>query len=523
MKSPVLHRRPPSIVIVLVVLVTALAPAMRIHHAGDSLWLDELHTAWTVEDGVDKVATRAAQGNQGSVYFYLTWVVVQCGGLNEMALRMPSIVAGTLLVPLLFLVVLRWTSSNVAALLAASLAAIDRDFLFYGQEARPYAAVQLIGLVQVYAFSHLMRLPPEEGQPLAFQRTSRIVLICASLLLFHTHPTGALLFLGELACYLLLLVVVPRPSYGFSSFLADGFIVGLGCVPAGPYLSSLLERRDNWRLIAERWPTPALWRFVHIYLCVPALLLAAIAAGRWLSRREPKVARIDLRVVATTCCWLFVPLLCAWLGTYFEVASLTRMRYVIVALPASLVAAALCCAAVPNRMLRTIVAIVVLGAAIATSDVPSQYQRDGRFNGERNEDWRSVVEAVNQAKETRKWPVFVAAGLIEDDHLKTSPDPQFHEFCLFAVRGIYRIEATDRHLFALPTTDYSPTDLQLDEIRHAGGAWLIVRGTESRSNDYTKRIRHALNAKGWDCVTKVVHQQGAVQLARLELAAEGRH
>jgi len=84
-------------------LVTALIGAIALSirwtiAEGDSLWLDELHTAWAVDGHLPKVAGRAADGNQNPLFFWLTWIVAQLFGRGHLALRLISVVAGTAVV-----------------------------------------------------------------------------------------------------------------------------------------------------------------------------------------------------------------------------------------------------------------------------------------------------------------------------------------------------------------------------------------------------------------------------------------
>ena len=79
------------------IAITAIAAALRFWQAGESLWLDELHTAWCAHGSLSEVAQRAAIGNQSALFFWLEWLLVRIFGENELALRLPSLIAGSLL------------------------------------------------------------------------------------------------------------------------------------------------------------------------------------------------------------------------------------------------------------------------------------------------------------------------------------------------------------------------------------------------------------------------------------------
>ena len=124
--------------------------AVRLVVAGnDPLWIDELHTAWVVEGTLGEVADRAAAGNQSPLYFWIAWGICQLGGLNAWALRWPSLVCGVLAMLGGMLWVRRLTSDPVAIGLTGALVACDPGLIFYSTEARPFAMLQLLGLIHV--------------------------------------------------------------------------------------------------------------------------------------------------------------------------------------------------------------------------------------------------------------------------------------------------------------------------------------------------------------------------------------
>ena len=94
------RRRPFAAALLALAAVLGLAAGLRLLQVHESLWLDELHTAWTVCDGWGQITSRAGLGNHPPTYFFMAWVSVQALGLSEYALRLPSAVAGVALVVL---------------------------------------------------------------------------------------------------------------------------------------------------------------------------------------------------------------------------------------------------------------------------------------------------------------------------------------------------------------------------------------------------------------------------------------
>ena len=73
--------RLPQVVLAVLVLVGA---ALRVWQARESLWLDELHTAWCALGSLAEVAPRAMIGNQSPLFFWFEWLLVQGFGPSEL-------------------------------------------------------------------------------------------------------------------------------------------------------------------------------------------------------------------------------------------------------------------------------------------------------------------------------------------------------------------------------------------------------------------------------------------------------
>src|SRR5438309_3261742 len=77
--------------------LVVLAATLRLTNIRESLWLDELHTAWCAVGPLQEVAQRAAIGNQSPLFFWWEWLIVQVLGPSELSLRLTSFAAGSLL------------------------------------------------------------------------------------------------------------------------------------------------------------------------------------------------------------------------------------------------------------------------------------------------------------------------------------------------------------------------------------------------------------------------------------------
>jgi len=142
-----------------VAAATLVAAALRVFHLGrQSLWIDEVMTWYNAEIG-SRLALDEVLGN---VHGPLHGVIVHlwCGiaGDSEWALRLPSVVAGVVLVPALAWLAAAWLGREAAAP-AAWLAAVSPFLVWYSQEARNYSLFILCVALSAAALLSLRKQP----------------------------------------------------------------------------------------------------------------------------------------------------------------------------------------------------------------------------------------------------------------------------------------------------------------------------------------------------------------------------
>jgi hypothetical protein len=509
MSDPQPRRALPAILLAVLITVSL---AMRLLAARESLWVDELHTAWVVSGRLSEIPQRAQAGNQSPLYFYLAAAATGALGMSELALRVISILAGVALAPVSFLLVRRGSGSSAAAIAAAAIAAIDRDFLFYASEARVYAIVQLLGLFRAAAFASLL---------LGAAPKRRMSYVALSVLMFHLHYTTALLWLGEAACVAFFLRRARRreeleknaearagrgvAEYGAGPFLLDSLLMLLLFLPAAPHVAEVYQRRENWasfvrapaltQLASDAFAhraAPLAWYFMPLVVC-----LAVGAMVRSSHQREPAADVVRLRrTTIALSLWITVPVLAAWLLTRTGVAHLFLYRYLAApAAAAPLAAGLLCGLASTASWRRTAASGVVLGALIAT--VPSyvaEFSRSGRLTADRDEDWRSAVAYLNSRDDGL--PLLLYAGLIESHDYADSPNPLLREYCRLPVRGVYQVNASRA---VLPVASLNAKNLPPETCRallDARAAVVLIRVRESESQGAVHKLIRLVSACG---------------------------
>ncbi|RNJ27183.1 hypothetical protein Nmn1133_11205 [Halosegnis longus] len=375
----------------LLALVVALAAALRWFGLGrESLWIDEIITVRFLAAYAPLELLTAIPSQQPHLPTYYVGLDLWRGlvGSGPATLRVPAAVAGTLAVPVAYLLVRRLYGSS-AGLLAAATLAVSRYHVADAREVRMYAFVTLGVLASTYLFARL-----DEG------RRAAVAYLAVTLLALSLHPLAVFLPLvhatflvvervASTPCSgwtaprtwwpvaLLALPVLAVGGFGLASFL-DGarltFVATPGAREVAVVLGSFLGR---WS-----WPWNAL-------VGVGCGLLALF--GLWRGRREPAT-----RLLA---CWLAVPL-AGLLAVSYLATPVLFDRYAIVAAPALpfLVVRGVLALDVPDatdtpdtrlataRGLRIAVAGCLL-LALASSGVALHTTTD-------NEEWDSAVATV---------------------------------------------------------------------------------------------------------------------------------
>lgn len=143
--------------------LTALAAAIRLHGLGaQSLWLDEWYSVSDAARSVTDIVWLA--DGEPPLHKLLLHGLLVLGFGSDIAARLPSAVAGTLAVPLAWLVARRLTDPTVA-LVTAGLLALNPFAVWYAHEARVYSLLLLCALGASAAW---LRAPERSGARFAY-------------------------------------------------------------------------------------------------------------------------------------------------------------------------------------------------------------------------------------------------------------------------------------------------------------------------------------------------------------------
>jgi len=185
--------------------LTWLAFAARVSTlTAQSLWRDEVDALIFATRPLPELLGMFRQPAQNGPLFFLVlrpWLAMT--GRSEFALRFPSALAGVLAVPILYLLVYRLVQDRRPASLVALLAATAPYLVWYGQEAKMYAALTVLVPASLLLTVEIVRRGGWWRWVLLYLTTS---------LSFYTHLLAALVVPVQVLW--LLFLPVARPARG---------------------------------------------------------------------------------------------------------------------------------------------------------------------------------------------------------------------------------------------------------------------------------------------------------------------
>lgn len=513
--------------------------------ATESLWVDELHTSWTVSGDFSQAAQRAREGNQSPLFFWLLYPLSQTLSKQplfypEWAIRFPAIVCwvGVVVVCLREFSTLRILTAQrqqAASILLAILAwfSLDRVQLFYATEGRVYSSVQLVSLL---AWLALLRMSQETTPSVAKQTVVATKVMwtwCGlSLLLVFLHITAVLAVVCQIAWGTL--VVVRQYPAQRRQWAAAVSVVALATTAALLFSARVWEHREQWNSFAgEATLKSFLGLFPVVAYGVPIALarvsdwllsshdspsrdfaatLARASDWPWskqtrkalsaqkkqgVSQRWQSANLIDILASGRGLWWLAAlgPWLGAWLITALDIAPIFHRRFVIVSAVPLILLAAMELTRIRHSLWRW-GAVMGVAAWLIVSQGTFDNWRAGHWYGwQRWEGWRQASVALNQNFQPGD-ELWCASGLIEAKGAKLPLSPELNRYLSFPLRGVYTIVDSSGQLVEPQALLTSGDDWarQLLAARPAERPrlqtlWIVYRGSPTSFDERLKKLR----------------------------------
>ena len=222
----------------LVLGLTGLAFLMRRKGlATQSLWFDETDLVSRASQDLPAILKSFFKpGENGPLYTLFMHFWVQFAGTGEAAVRTPSLIAGTLAVPLIFLVG-RKLGGLAVGLVAALLLTVSPYHLWYSQDAKMYPLALCMTLASVYLFLRGFE-SNKKGWWFAY--------VIITTLGFYIHLMTALIVGVELVYFLAQSLRLHPRTWNLKPETRKLALISLGLLTL-PYLPIAL-----WQLVALR-------------------------------------------------------------------------------------------------------------------------------------------------------------------------------------------------------------------------------------------------------------------------------
>lgn len=329
-----------------------------------SLWLDEASSLRNAHAfGREGIQGLAHVDQIAPLHSVVLWLSTSLGGDTEFAIRLPSVIAGILSIPLTFIVAKRMFGSRSAALVSAALVALSPFAIWFSQEGRMYALLLLAGLAYIALVWPIVERPLKMSElvlltlcttlGLGMHHYMALLMLSFGLFLLIKDRTitkrawawGLTQIVASLIfSYWMLLTIhtLENPAGnakpGFLFWVPYAYYSFVAGFSFGPSTQELASAGRNLVNIVLTHAIPVL------LLAVATMTLIAFGVAKALRSRD-KSAALWLLI------WLVGPVLLSVIATFISNVQF-NVRYVIISFPPLMILLALGIAALPWSSLR---------------------------------------------------------------------------------------------------------------------------------------------------------------------------
>lgn len=402
------------------------------------LWLDETLAYWQVSGGFGRIWSRSAQMPSSIGYLYTLWFAKSILGSQEIALKIPSMLAMLGAVYVLFRSV-RELYDQETAYIACIFVALTYNVVFAATDARPYAFALLATNLATFAFIRWMA-QVQMRQAIQFGAAAAVILY------FH-YLFGAVL--PAFAIYYLVARVgsIKKDLRQVAAMLATFVLVAL---PLVYRVASLYHTRETH--VVQPQPHPvlvALMTLAPLQLLIGFVITAFLAA---LVRKIRLPGREGFPAILLGPLLALVPIV-----VFLGVSAVTPVhlvipRYLTVIAPGSALTWALLTKQIDSPLLRKLFCAGLVLVTVIEA-YPSPLSRKHMINFKQAHAFVNANVAENGDRD--ELPILECSAFIESD-FEPMPTDRDGENALFSQLAYYPIDAPAMML---------PMDLNDETIR----------------------------------------------------------
>jgi uncharacterized membrane protein len=362
--------------------LTILAAVLRLSTLHlQSFWYDEAFTPVHVLHPSLWATLRSVVHTENTppLWYAIAWADARVLGTGEVALRLPSALAGIATVPVAWAIGRELTARRVTAIAAAAFVAVNPLLVWYSQEARAYALFVLLAAVAMLCFLRALQRP-SPGRMAAFALSGALAMLSHYFAVFLLVPMVIWLVWDPARRRVALPAIAALALVGAALLPLISAQGGHGTQWIGAWaLSSRLQAIPQYYLTG--YSGAPLGHGVELLVALP--ILAGLALGLWrvLTPREEHGALIALTVAAGG---VLIPIaLVAFGADYLAPRNLVAATIPVTALIAVVVVSQ-----------RAGVAGVALAAAIAVAFLAISVDVDLSPRLQRG-DWRGLARVLS--------------------------------------------------------------------------------------------------------------------------------
>ena len=466
----------------------------RCEHLTDSLWIDELHTAWSIDGEFSEIADRAASGNQPPLYFWMNRLITKNGAVDPVRIRTLSFLMTWLTATVLFTLIAKLSSHNLLAFVWAALYLLDRRVFVFSVEARPYAALQFVALLHVWCFVLLMA-------PRGAKRMRLLIVawVITGVLMCQLHYTSLLLVPAEWFGWFLFngmkhkIVQTAARPLNFRTFAGATLAMAVVCLISSGHILEILNKREMW----SQFVSVKSLRYTLLSMpVIPVLITLAVATRLFISMASDpahdKWNQAFARILVGVIGFVFVV---SWVATATGLMPIFFSRYLVSVLPLVYLAGGL---AISRSDVQPVTCTLVTLLVLVFSTQLMWDWRGKVLEPHKREHWPEAIAVINQiTPEADK--IYLAASLIEDHDLVTNPGlllaggHTLQEFCGFPIRCQSDDELMGRQVIAVASHRPALSSSQIDECKSDELMVLVARGSKATER-WLSQLQNILGA-----------------------------
>ncbi|ETA67437.1 Dolichyl-phosphate-mannose-protein mannosyltransferase [Methanolobus tindarius DSM 2278] len=194
--------------LMLLTLITIIGFILRVYHLGkQSMWLDEAASFGYIQDTLLGTWDKSVLAKQAPLHMVFLHIMTFFSS-SEFSLRFPSVIFGTLTIPVTYFLGYRLFGRE-EGIIAAFLLSISMMHLWYSQEARMYSQMVFFSALSLYFFYIAVHTN---------SKTNWVAYVVSSAMAFFSHYYAVFVIVPEVLYYVIMHVVFPLHKKEILSF-----------------------------------------------------------------------------------------------------------------------------------------------------------------------------------------------------------------------------------------------------------------------------------------------------------------